>query len=197
MLPQEILAQVRRLEIVTGKLVAESFSGDYLSVFKGRGMEFADVREYTPGDDPRDIDRNVSARHGKPFVRRYVEERELPVVVAVDLSASQNFGTAERLKRDAAVEVRVPSPRFREAMAKIEPLGEVTHRSVAATDVSDEFHDGEVRLQNLRATRTRLEALLTHTGTLADTLAVASLIGFEHWMRPPVTIRLLVIRTTS
>ncbi|HXS99412.1 MAG TPA: DUF58 domain-containing protein [Elusimicrobiota bacterium] len=105
MLPQEILAQVRRLEIVTGKLVAESFSGDYLSVFKGRGMEFADVREYTPGDDPRDIDRNVSARHGKPFVRRYVEERELTVLVAVDLSGSQAFGTAERLKRDAAVEV--------------------------------------------------------------------------------------------
>ena len=105
MLPHEILAQVRRLEIVTGKLVAESFSGDYLSVFKGRGMEFADVREYTPGDDPRDIDRNVSARHGKPFVRRYVEERELTVVVAVDLSGSQDFGTADRLKRDAAVEV--------------------------------------------------------------------------------------------
>jgi uncharacterized protein (DUF58 family) len=105
MLPQDILAQVRRLEIVTGKLVAESFSGDYLSVFKGRGMEFADVREYTPGDDPRDIDRNVSARHGKPFVRRYVEERELTVVVAVDLSGSQDFGTADRLKRDAAVEV--------------------------------------------------------------------------------------------
>jgi uncharacterized protein (DUF58 family) len=105
MLPQEILAQVRRLEIVTGKLVAESFSGDYLSVFKGRGMEFADVREYAPGDDPRDIDRNVSARTGKPFVRRYVEERELTVVVAVDLSGSQDFGTADRLKREAAVEV--------------------------------------------------------------------------------------------
>ena len=105
MLPQEILAQVRRLEIVTGRLVAESFSGDYLSVFKGRGMEFADVREYTPGDDPRDIDRNVSARHGRPFVRRYVEERELTVVVAVDLSGSQDFGTADRLKRDSAVEV--------------------------------------------------------------------------------------------
>lgn len=105
MLPQEILAQVRRIEIVTGKLVAESFAGDYQSVFKGRGMEFAEVREYAPGDDPRDIDRNVSARAGKPFVRRYVEERELTVVVAVDLSGSQDFGTAQRLKRDAAVEV--------------------------------------------------------------------------------------------
>lgn len=105
MLPQEILAQVRRLEIVTDRLVAESFAGDYQSVFKGRGMEFADVREYAPGDDPRDIDRNVSARTGKPFVRRYVEERELTVVVAVDLSGSQDFGASERLKRETAVEV--------------------------------------------------------------------------------------------
>jgi uncharacterized protein (DUF58 family) len=105
MLPQDILAQVRRLEIVTGRLVAESFSGDYLSVFKGRGMEFAEVREYVPGDDPRDIDRNVSARTGKPFVRRYIEERELTVVIAVDLSASQSFGSADRLKREAAVEI--------------------------------------------------------------------------------------------
>jgi uncharacterized protein (DUF58 family) len=101
---KDILAQVRRLEIVTGRLVSESFAGDYHSVFKGRGMEFADVREYAEGDDPRDIDRNVSARTGKPFVRRYVEERELTVVIAADLSGSQSFGTAERLKREAAVE---------------------------------------------------------------------------------------------
>lgn len=101
---KDILAQVRRLEIVTGRLVSESFAGDYHSVFKGRGMEFADVREYAEGDDPRDLDRNVSARTGKPFVRRYVEERELTVVIAADLSASQGFGTAERLKREAAVE---------------------------------------------------------------------------------------------
>lgn len=105
MLPQEILAQVRRLEIVTGKLVSESFSGDYLSVFKGRGMEFAAVREYAEGDDPRDIDRNVSARVGKPFVRQYIEERELTVVIAVDLSASLSFGSADRLKREAATEI--------------------------------------------------------------------------------------------
>jgi uncharacterized protein (DUF58 family) len=105
MLPQELLAQVRRLEIVTGRLVSESFSGDYLSVFKGRGMEFNSVREYADGDDPRDIDRNVSARTGKPFVRQYVEERELTVVVAVDLSASLTFGSADRLKREAATEI--------------------------------------------------------------------------------------------
>jgi len=105
MLPQEILAQVRRLEIVTGRLVSESFSGDYLSVFKGHGMEFASVREYAEGDDPRSIDRNVSARAGKPFVRQYIEERELTVVIAVDLSGSQSFGSADRLKRESATEV--------------------------------------------------------------------------------------------
>ncbi|MEK7233069.1 MAG: DUF58 domain-containing protein [Elusimicrobiota bacterium] len=105
MLPQEILAQVRRLEIVTGRLVSESFSGDYLSIFKGRGMEFASVREYAEGDDPRDIDRNVSARAGKPFVRQYVEERELTVIIAVDLSGSQSFGSADRLKRESTTEV--------------------------------------------------------------------------------------------
>lgn len=105
MLPQEILAQVRRLEIVTGRLVSESFSGDYLSVFKGRGMEFASVREYAEGDDPRDIDRNVTARTGKPFVRQYIEERELTVVIAVDLSGSLSFGSADRLKREAATEI--------------------------------------------------------------------------------------------
>lgn len=104
MIPQDILAQVRRLEISTRRLVAESFAGDYHSVFKGRGMEFAEVREYAEGDDPRDIDRNVSARTGKPFVRRYTEERELTVVIAVDLSGSLGFGSAARLKRDAAAE---------------------------------------------------------------------------------------------
>ncbi|MDX6769964.1 MAG: DUF58 domain-containing protein [Elusimicrobiota bacterium] len=101
---KEILAQVRRLEIVTGKLVSESFAGDYSSVFKGRGMEFSDVREYAEGDDPRDIDRNVSARTGKPYIRRYTEERELTVLIAVDLSGSQSFGTADRLKKETAVE---------------------------------------------------------------------------------------------
>lgn len=102
---QELLAQVRRLEIVTGKLVAESFAGDYHSVFKGRGMEFSDVREYAEGDDPRDIDRNVSARVGKPFVRRYVEERELTVMLVVDVSGSLDFGSGRRSKLEAAVEL--------------------------------------------------------------------------------------------
>lgn len=105
MIAPEVLAQVRRIEILTGRLVSETLAGEYLSVFKGRGMEFAEVREYSPGDDVRSIDWNVTARTGKPFVRRYAEERELTVVVACDLSGSQFFGTAGRLKKEAAAEL--------------------------------------------------------------------------------------------
>lgn len=105
MIAPEVLAQVRRIEILTGRLVSETLAGEYLSVFKGRGMEFAEVREYSPGDDVRTIDWNVTARSGRPFVRRYSEERELTVVVACDLSGSQFFGTAGRLKKEAAAEL--------------------------------------------------------------------------------------------
>ncbi|OIO12316.1 MAG: hypothetical protein AUJ52_00400 [Elusimicrobia bacterium CG1_02_63_36] len=105
MLTAELLAQVRRIEIKTGRLVNETFAGKYLSAFKGRGMEFAQVREYVPGDDIRTIDWNVTARSGKPFVREYQEERELTLVVACDLSGSQFFGSAKRFKREAAAEL--------------------------------------------------------------------------------------------
>jgi uncharacterized protein (DUF58 family) len=105
MLTAELLAQVRRIEIKTGRLVNETFAGKYLSAFKGRGMEFAQVREYVPGDDIRSIDWNVTARSGKPFVREYQEERELTLVVACDLSGSQFFGSARRFKREAAAEL--------------------------------------------------------------------------------------------
>ncbi len=102
---KEVLAQVRRIEITTGRLVAETFAGEYLSVFKGRGMEFSEVREYTPGDDVRLIDWNVTARTGRPFVRRYTEERELTVALACDLSGSQFFGSGLRLKKEIAAEL--------------------------------------------------------------------------------------------
>ncbi len=105
MLPSEILAQVRRIEIITGRLVAENLAGEYLSVFKGQGMEFSEVREYSPGDDIRTIDWNVTARTGRPYVRRYAEERELTVIIACDLSGSQFFGSAGRLKKDVAAEL--------------------------------------------------------------------------------------------
>ena len=105
MLTAELLAQVRRIEIKTGRLVNETFAGKYLSAFKGHGMEFAQVREYVPGDDIRTIDWNVTARSSKPFVREYQEERELTLVVACDLSGSQFFGSTRRFKREAAAEL--------------------------------------------------------------------------------------------
>jgi uncharacterized protein (DUF58 family) len=104
-IPREILAQVRRIEIRTGRLVNETFAGKYLSAFKGSGMEFAQVREYTPGDEVRAIDWNVTARFGRPFIRQYQEERELTLVVACDLSASQAFGSGLKLKKEVAAEL--------------------------------------------------------------------------------------------
>lgn len=105
MIPREILKQVRRIEISTKGLVNEVFSGEYHSVFKGRGMNFAEVREYQYGDDIRSIDWNVTARSGTPFVKIFEEERELTVMLVVDVSASGEFGSRERLKSEVAVEI--------------------------------------------------------------------------------------------
>ncbi len=106
MIPREILDKVRLIEIQTGRLVNNLFAGEYHSVFKGHGMEFAEVREYQPGDDVRAIDWNVTARAGgKPFVKVYDEERELTVVLVVDASASGAFGSDARLKGEIAVEI--------------------------------------------------------------------------------------------
>jgi uncharacterized protein (DUF58 family) len=105
MTPTELARQVRLLEIATRHIVTEVFAGDYSSAFKGRGMEFAEVREYQPGDDVRAIDWNVTARAGRPFIKRFTEERELTVVLAVDLSGSGSFGTSEKSKRELAREV--------------------------------------------------------------------------------------------
>jgi uncharacterized protein (DUF58 family) len=103
--PPEILRQVRLLELRTRGLVNSLFSGEYHSVFKGQGMEFAEVREYQPGDEVRSIDWNVTARMRQPFVKRYVEERELTVMLAVDLSGSSRFGTVSRYKSELATEL--------------------------------------------------------------------------------------------
>src|SRR4026209_1454890 len=105
MLPAEIVKQVRRIQIETGRHVADVFVGAYLSVFRGRGMEFDEVRPYVPGDDIRTIDWNVTARTGEPYVKRFVEERELTVMLLVDVSASQEFGSGRRSKLEAAVEL--------------------------------------------------------------------------------------------
>ncbi len=100
-----ISAQVRRIELRTRGLVEALFSGEYHSIFKGRGLEFSDVREYQPGDDVRAIDWNVTARRGRPFVKEYVEERELTVLLVVDLSASKEFGTGPESNAVIASEI--------------------------------------------------------------------------------------------
>lgn len=103
--PREVLRQVKLIELRTRGLVDTVFSGEYQSVFKGQGMEFAEVREYVPGDEYRTIDWNVSARMGHPYVKTYTEERELTVLFAVDLSGSAQFGTRGRFKAELAAEI--------------------------------------------------------------------------------------------
>jgi uncharacterized protein (DUF58 family) len=103
--PAEILKKIRALEIKTKGLVETAFAGDYHSVFKGRGMNFEDVREYQPGDEIRAIDWNVTARLGTAYVKKFTEERELTVVLVVDVSASGSFGSVSQSKRELAAEV--------------------------------------------------------------------------------------------
>jgi uncharacterized protein (DUF58 family) len=105
MIPTEVLKKVRRIQIVTSAMVNDLFAGQYHSAFKGLGIEFEEVREYLPGDDVRTIDWNVTARTGRPFVKRFREERELTVVLLVDVSASQDFGTREQLKSELVAEL--------------------------------------------------------------------------------------------
>src|SRR6476660_8627501 len=105
MLPRDLVRQIRRLHIRARRAVEDLLGGEYRSVFKGTGMSFEEVREYQAGDDIRTIDWNVTARMGHPFVKRFVEERELTVMLLVDCSASQAFGTELQQKRDAAAEL--------------------------------------------------------------------------------------------
>jgi uncharacterized protein (DUF58 family) len=105
MIPTEVLQNVRRIEIRTRSVVDSILGGEYHSVFKGRGMEFSEVRTYSDGDDIRAIDWNVTARMGEPYIKKHVEERELTVMLVVDASASGNFGSVERFKSEVAVEL--------------------------------------------------------------------------------------------
>jgi uncharacterized protein (DUF58 family) len=105
MIPKELAKKIRYIQISTSKAVNDVLAGEYESVFKGRGMEFDEVREYQPGDDVRSIDWNVTARTGKPFVKRFREERELTVIFLVDLSGSGSFGSVRQLKNEIAAEV--------------------------------------------------------------------------------------------
>lgn len=101
----EILRKVRQIEIKTDRLVSETFAGDYLSTFKGQGIEFSEVREYIPGDDVRSIDWNVTARTGTPYIKKFNETRELTVMIACDVSASGQFGSVRKLKQEACSEL--------------------------------------------------------------------------------------------
>ena len=105
MLPADLVKTARRIEVRTRRLVDESFAGHYQSTVRGQGIEFSEVRPYQSGDDVRTIDWNVTARMGSPYVKRFVEERELTVMIAVDASGSGDIGTVDRLKRELAVEL--------------------------------------------------------------------------------------------
>src|SRR3989338_1334330 len=105
MLPKEIIGKIRRIEITTSRLVTDILSGQYESVFKGRGIEFDEVREYQPGDEIRSIDWNVTARMGHPYIKKFVEERQLTVMILLDASGSSYFGTTKRFKSELAAEV--------------------------------------------------------------------------------------------
>ena len=105
MIPQEVMQQIRRIQIRTSHVVNDIFAGQYESVFKGQGMEFKEVREYVPGDDIRMIDWNVTARTGHPYVKLLAEERELTVILMVDMSASGRFGSVVRFKNELAAEL--------------------------------------------------------------------------------------------
>jgi uncharacterized protein (DUF58 family) len=105
MLPREVLRQIRRLQLKARRAVEDLLGGEYHSVFKGTGIAFEEVREYQPGDDVRSIDWNVTARAGHPFVKRFIEERELTVVLVVDVSGSNQFGTRLQMKREVAAEL--------------------------------------------------------------------------------------------
>src|SRR4030066_291280 len=105
MLSREVLEKVRRIEIQTRRMVTDALAGEYHSVFKGRGMEFSEVREYQVGDDIRSIDWNVTARFGHPYVKIFEEERELTVMLLVDVSRSGDFGTIGSTKRELMTEI--------------------------------------------------------------------------------------------
>ncbi|MFA6636391.1 MAG: DUF58 domain-containing protein [Candidatus Omnitrophota bacterium] len=105
MIPKEVIRKIRRIQITTSRKVTDVFAGKYQSVFKGAGMEFDEVRNYNPGDEIRSIDWNVTARMGHPFVKKFVEERELTIMILLDVSMSEKYGTSGKLKSELAAEL--------------------------------------------------------------------------------------------
>jgi len=194
MLPKEIIRQVRRIEIKTGRLVNEIFAGAYSSVFKGRGMEFAEVREYQPGDDIRGIDWNVTARFGHPFVKKHVEERELTVMLVMDASASTAFGSADRFKAELMAEIAAVLAFS--AIGNNDKVG-----TVIVTDTVEKFippQKGrthilriirEILFHTPRSRATRLEAALNHVNEVQKRRSIVFIIsdfidqGYERALR--------------
>ncbi len=182
MLPKDIIRKIRRIQITTNRLVNESLAGEYHSVFKGRGMEFEDVREYQHGDDIRTIDWNVTSRAGRPFVKRYVEERELTVMLLVDTSASGSFGSAGKTKGEVSAEIsallafsaiknndRVGALLFTDHVEKfIPPRRGATHVLRVVREVL--FHRPQGR-------GTRIESALEHLNLVIRKRAVVFLIS--------------------
>lgn len=159
MIPPHLLERIRRIEIRARRLVNDVFAGEYRSAFRGRGVEFLDVREYYPGDDIRTIDWNVTARARKPYVRRYQEERELTVVFLMDASRSVHFGSGELLKGEVAAEI-----------CAVLALSAVRNNDkvglVAFTDrVEQTIPPAKGRTQVLRVIRDVLAFEPQHTGT--------------------------------
>ena len=105
MIPKEVIRKIRRIQITTSRKVTDVFAGKYQSVFKGSGMEFEEVRNYNPGDEIRSIDWNVTARMGHPFIKKFVEERELTIMILLDVSMSEKYGTVGNLKSEIAAEL--------------------------------------------------------------------------------------------
>jgi uncharacterized protein (DUF58 family) len=164
MLPAEIIKKIRRIDIKTKLLVDEMFSGEYHSVFKGRGLEFSEVREYVYGDDVRTIDWNVTARFGRPFVKVHEEERELTVYILFDLSASTLFGSQQQRQRDVMVEMAALF-----AFSAIENNDRVG--AVLFTDTIEEFIPPQK--EKIHALRILRELLYTRARTRGTSLKTA------------------------
>ena len=159
---REILKKIRRIELRTRRLVDSMFAGSYHSVFKGRGMNFEEVREYTPGDEIRSIDWNVTARMNTPFVKKFTEERELTVMLVVDVSASGNFGSVNRLHTLRLIREMLffkPKHRGTNLTAALEYLNKVVTRRAVVFLISDFMDEGYSRPLAIAARRHDLIAI--------------------------------------
>lgn len=169
MLPRELIRAVKRLEITARRAVNDQLAGQYHSVFKGRGMDFSEVREYQPGDDVRTIDWNVSARMETLFVKQFVEERELTVFVVVDASASQSFGSREKLKLQTAAELA--SLVAFSAIKNNDRIGLITYTEGVETYIAPKKGRKHVLRVITEILQTRPAGRLTHTRAALEFLS--------------------------